>query len=427
MNDLKRTGQQLLSHTFRALEHRNFRLFFIGQTISWIGTWMQQIALGWLAYKLSNSALWLGVVTFSSQAPTFFLSPFSGAVVDRFNRHKLVIATQGLCMVQATVLAVLTLMHVVQIWQLIVLGIFLGIVNAFDMPGRQAFMVQMVDRKEDLPNAIALNSSLVNAARLIGPTVAGFLIALVGEGMCFLLNAVSYVAVLCALFLMKVVPVSLERRRETDMFSHLKEGWRYAFGSAPIRGLILLLAATNLFGAPYSVLMPVFARDVFHGGAHALGFLMTAAGIGALSGAIMLAARQAVPGLGKWVLASAVIYGLGLICFSLTSNMQLAMVMLVFVGFGMMVQMAATNTMLQTITDEDKRGRVMSLYTMAFMITPFGGLAAGALASHIGGPKTVLICGVLTLLCGLFFARYLPALRKEIRAIYVAKGIIQEQ
>lgn len=384
---------------------------------------MQQIAIGWLAYRLSHSAFLLGLVTFAAQAPTFFLCPFTGAVVDRFNRHKLVIATQSLCMVQAFALAALTLSKSTQIWHLIALGIFIGIVNSVDMPARQSFMVQMVDDKEDLPNAIALNSSLVNAARLIGPTLAGFLIGLVGEGMCFLINGLSYIAVIGALLLMKVTPLSLAQRRETDVLSHLKEGWTYAFGFAPIRALIVLLAATSLFGTPFTVLMPVFAKDVFHGNADTLGFLMASSGAGALAGALFLASRKKIPGLGKLTLVATIIFGCGLIALGLVHKVWLAYIVLPFVGFGMMVQLAACNTILQTITDEDKRGRVMSLYTMAFMMTPFGGLLAGALAAKIGAGYTVAIGGLLTLVAGLIFGRKLSELRDLVWPVYREKGI----
>lgn len=385
---------------------------------------MQQLALGWLAYRLSNSPFVLGAITFASQAPTFFLSPITGAVVDRVNRHKLVICTQSLCMLQAFILSGLTLAHVVQVWHLFALGIFIAIVNAVDMPGRQAFMVQMVEHKEDLPNAIALNSSLVNAARLVGPTVAGFVISWVGEGWCFFLNGVSYLAVILALIMMKVTPLPPVERKATDPYSHLKEGWSYVFGFAPIRALILLLAITSLFGAPYSVLMPVFAKKVFSGNAQLLGLLMGSAGVGALTGAIALASRRTVPGLGRWIMLSTLLFGFALIGFGMCHHAATGMLLLVFIGFGFMVQLAATNTVLQTITDDDKRGRVMSFYTMAFMVAPFGGLLGGALADRIGAAHTVLIGGVFTAFAGFIFALQLPRLRAAARTVYIEKGLI---
>lgn len=413
----------MFHHTFRALQHRNFRLFFIGQIISWVGTWMQQVALGWLAYRLSGSPFVLGLVTFAAQSPTFFLSPFTGTVVDHFNRHKLVIVTQSLAMLQAFTLAYLTLTHQVQIWHLICLGIFIGCVNAFDMPGRQSFMVQMVDRKEDLPNAIALNSSLVNAARLIGPTVAGFVISLVGEGFCFAINGASYTAVIAALCLMRVPRLVIERRPNVHAMEHLLEGWRYAFGSAPIRSLILLLAWVAFIGQPFTVLMPVFAKRIFHGGAETLGFLMCASGVGSLAGAMYLASRKEIPGLGRLCLWATIIFGVGLIALGLASNAFVAMFILLFVGYGMMVQLAATNMILQTITDEDKRGRVMSLYTMAFMTTPFGALLEGWIADRFGTPGVTVLSGVLTLAGAILFALVLPKIRGEVWRIYETKGI----
>jgi MFS family permease len=412
------------SHVYRALRHRNFRLFFIGQIISWVGTWMQQVALGWLAYKLSNSALVLGLVTFATQAPTFLLSPFSGALVDRVDRRRLVVITQSLAMVQALVIAALTLTHFIQVWHLVVLGILLGVVNSADMPGRQSLMVHMVENKADLPNAIALNSSLVNAARLVGPTIAGFLIGWVGEGMCFLLNGLSYVAVIIALMMMRIDHSTEPAESEAQIIDHLKEGWRYALGFAPIRSLIVLLALVSLLGAPYTVLMPVFAKDVFHGGASTLGILMGAAGVGSLVGAIFLASRTRVPGLGSWVTISTLLFGAGLAIFAVTKLLWLAMIVLLVVGFGMMVQLAAINMILQTLADEDKRGRVMSLYTMAFMTTPFGGLAAGWLASHYGAQNTTLISGILIVICGLVFATQLPSLRRSARPVYIQKGVM---
>jgi MFS family permease len=419
----QRVELSMFKHTFRALQHRNFRLFFIGQIISWIGTWMQQVAIGWLAYRLSGSPFVLGLVTFAAQSPTFFLSPFSGAVVDNVSRRKLIITTQSLAMLQAFVLAYLTLTHQVQIWHLIALGICIGVINSFDMPGRQSFMVQMVDRKEDLGNAIALNSSLVNAARLLGPTIAGFLIGLVGEGMCFAINGLTYIAVITALAMMRVPRSVVERRADVHPWTHMQEGWRYAFGSAPIRAFILLLGFVAFIGQPFTVLMPVFAKKIFHGGPDTLGLLMCATGIGSLAGAIYLASRKEIPGLGVIALWSTIVFGVGLIGLGLAPNIYVALVVLLFAGFGMMVQLAAINTCLQTIVDEDKRGRIMSLYTMAFMTTPFGALLEGWIADRIGTPMVTLIAGILTVGAGLLFATQLPKLRAEVWRIYETKGI----
>lgn len=413
----------MFEHTFRALQHRNFRLFFIGQIISWIGTWMQQIAIGWLAYRLSGSPFILGLVTFAAQSPTFFLAPFTGAVVDNVSRHKLIIATQSCAMLQAFALAYLTLTHQIQIWHLIALGVFLGIVNAFDMPARQSFMIQMVDRPEDLPNAIALNSSLVNTARLLGPTVAGFVIGLVGEGLCFAINGISFIAVIFALTRMRVPPWVTQRRADVRPWDHMREGWDYAFRSAPIRSMILLLAWVAFIGQPFTVLMPVFAKTTFHGGPDTLGFLMGASGVGSLVGAMYLASRREVPGLGKIILATTLLFAIGLIALGLAPNFWLALFILLFVGFGMMVQLSATNMCLQIIVDEDKRGRVMSLYTMAFMTTPFGALLEGWIANQIGTPLTTVFAGLLTLASGLLFATQLPKLRAEVWRIYASKGI----
>lgn len=384
---------------------------------------MQQVALGWLAYRLTNSPFDLGLVTFASQSPTFFLCPFTGVAVDRFNRHKLVMITQTLAMLQAFTLAYLTLTNQVQLWHLLCLGIFIGCVNAFDMPGRQSFMVQMVDRKEDLPNAIALNSSLVNAARLIGPTIAGFVISIVGEGFCFALNGMTYIAVIIALGLMRVPKLVVERKQQVHPFVHLLEGWKYAIGSAPIRSMILLLAWVAFIGQPFTVLMPVFAKKIFHGGAETLGFLMCASGVGSLAGAIYLASRKQIPGLGRICLWATLIFGAGLIGLGTAKDASLAMFILLFVGYGMMVQLASTNMILQTITDEDKRGRVMSLYTMAFMTTPFGALLSGWLADRFGTPMVTVVSGVLTIAGALLFASVLPKIRGEIWRIYETKGI----
>ncbi len=410
----------------RALRYRNFRLFFAGQSISLIGTWMQRIALGWLVYRMTNSAFLLGLVGFTGQLPTFLFSPFAGVLADRMNRHRLLILTQVMAMIQAVILAFLVLMDMILIRHIIVLSIILGLINAVDTPVRQSFMVEMIERKDDLGNAIALNSSMVNGARLIGPSIAGILIAAVGEGVCFLINGISYLAVIIALLAMHIT-----RKNATPKTSHvlrdLKEGFAYAFGFAPIRAILLLLSLVSLMGMSYAVLMPIFARDILHGGPHTLGFLMAAAGVGALIGALSLASRETVLGLGAWIVRAAAVLGIGLILTSLSRVVWLSFIFLLLIGYGMMIQMASSNTVLQTIADDDKRGRVMSFYAMAFMgMAPFGSLIAGSLASKIGATNTLIIGGIFCLVGSTVFATRLPTLRKMVHPIYVKMGIIPE-
>ena len=413
-------------HVFRALKHRNYRLFFGGQSISLVGTWMQQVALSWLVYRMTNSPFLLGIVGFIGQIPTFLFSPFAGVFADRHNRRNMLVVTQALSLVQAMVLAFLILTKNIHVWQIILLSGLLGIINSFDIPIRQSFTVEMVENREDLANAIALNSSMVNAARLIGPSIAGILIASVGEGMCFLLNAVSYIPVIISLLLMKVTKKDV-RSQTRDIFLELKEGVSYAFNFSPIKHILLLLALVSLMGVPYQVLMPVFAKDIFHGGAHTLGFLVAMSGIGALIGAIYLAARKSVLGLGRIIAYSAAFFGVGIIIFSLSRQLWLSMLLLLLCGFGMMIQMASSNIVLQTIVDEDKRGRVMSFYTMSFMgMSPFGCLLAGSLASKIGATNTLLFGGAACILGAILFASKLPSIREKIHPIYAKKGIIPE-
>ena len=417
---------EFVKQTLRALRHKNYRLFFGGQSLSLIGTWMQQVALGWLVYRLTDSAFLLGLVGFSSQIPTFILASVAGVLADRYNRHKIIITTQTLAMIQAFILAFLTLSGKIQIWQILLLSLFSGMINAFDMPTRQSFVIDMVEDRNDLPNAIALNSSMFNAARLIGPTLAGVLITALGEGMCFLINAISYIAVIAALFLMNIIPMANNNTRE-KVLEGLKEGIKYAYNFKPIRTLLLLIGLVSLTGMPYTVLMPVFAKDILHGDAHTLGFLFGAVGSGALIGAIYLASRKSVLGLGRWIAIATSIFSLGLLFFSFSRNIYLSVGLMLFTGFGMMMQMASTNTLLQTLVDDDKRGRVMSLYVMAFMGTaPFGSFMAGTLASTIGAPYTVLSSGVICLIGALIFYKYLPSLRKHIRPIYIKMGILPE-
>ncbi|ARS37591.1 MFS transporter [Pontibacter actiniarum] len=415
-----------LSGMFRALSSRNYRLFFVGQGISLIGTWMQQIALSWLVYRLTDSVFLLGAVTFSSQIPSFILGPFAGVLADKFNRHKVLLVTQTLSMVQASTLAVLVLTDTIEIWHVLALSAFLGVINGFDISTRQAFVVEMVERREDLSNAIALNSSMFNMARLVGPTIAGLLIAAVGEGMCILINAVSYVAVIGSLLLMRLKP--FERvQQQRKVWQSLRDGFQYAFGFPPIRALIIIVALLSLFGMPFTVLLPVFARDILHGGANTLGYLMGASGLGALSGALFLAQRKSVVGLGKVLLFTMTLFGLALIAFSFSTMLLLSLALMLFTGFGMIVTMASCNTLLQTLVDDDKRGRVMSLYSTAFMgMAPIGSMLAGSVAEQVGVGYTLAGCGVLCAFSIIPFAINRPKLRRMVQPIYERLGIVPE-
>jgi len=409
---------------FRSFHYRNYRLFFGGQSISLIGTWIQRIATPWLVYQISGSVFLLGLVGFAGQIPTFLIAPFAGVLTDRWNRYHILIGTQIAAMIQALILAFLYFTGTIEVWHIVVLSIFLGCINAFDVPARQSFVVEMVEKKEDLGNAIALNSSMVNGARLLGPSIAGLLIAFAGEGICFLVNGLSYLFVIASLLFMKVTPRKINNKN-TRVFKEMKEGFSYAFGFAPIKYIILLLGLVSLMGMPYSVLMPVFAKEILHGGSHTFGFLMGASGLGALTGALYLASRKNVLGLGRIIALSAGIFGLGLITFSLSRIFLLSLALMVITGLGMMLQMASSNTILQTIVDDDKRGRVMSLYTMAFMGTaPFGSFLAGVLAKIMGAPNTLLFGGVSCIFGAFIFARKLPELKRLIRPIYVKLGFI---
>ncbi|WP_299755211.1 MFS transporter [uncultured Pontibacter sp.] len=415
-----------LSGMFRALSSRNYRLFFIGQGISLVGTWMQQIALSWLVYRLTDSVFLLGAVTFSSQIPSFILGPFAGVLADKFNRHKVLIVTQALSMVQASTLAVLVLTNTIEIWHVLALSAVLGTINGFDIATRQAFVVELIERREDMSNAIALNSSLFNMARLVGPTIAGLLIAAVGEGICILINAISYIAVIGSLLLLRLKP--FERvQQQRKVWQSLKVGFQYAFGFPPIRALIMIVALLSLFGMPFTVLLPVFARDILQGGANTLGYLMGASGFGALSGALFLAQRKSVVGLGKVIIFTMSVFGLALIAFSFSEVLLLSLVLMLFSGFGMIVTMASCNTLLQTLVDDDKRGRVMSLYATAFMgMAPIGSMLAGSVAEQIGVAYTLAGCGLLCALSIVPFAVNLPKLRQMVQPIYERLGIVPE-
>ena len=410
----------------RAFRHRNYRLFFGGQGVSLIGTWMQQIAMSWLVYDLTNSAFMLGVVGFTGQIPTFLFASIAGVYADRWNRHRLIIATQTLAMLQAAILAVLTLTGWIQVWHVLILSGCLGIVNAFDIPARQSFVVDMIEDRGDLGNAIALNSFMFNGARLIGPSIGGVLIGTLGEGICFLINAVSFLGIIAALLAMKIRQ-PLKRDGKFNLWRDLREGLSYAYRFTPIRAILLQLALISLMGMSYAVLMPVFARDILHSGPHMLGFLMASTGIGALTGAAYLAARKTILGLGRLIAASSGLLGIALISFALSRLPWLSLCLLFFVGVGMIIQMAASNTILQSIVEEDKRGRIMSLFAVAGMgMTPFGSLFAGTLASRIGAPDTLIISGAVCIAGALLFAINLPRIRQKVRPIYIEKGIISQ-
>jgi MFS family permease len=414
------------SVVFRSLKYRNYRLFFTGQSISLIGTWMQRIAMPWLVYHMTGSALLLGVVGFAGQIPSFLLSPVAGVLTDRWSRYHVLVVTQILSLVQATVLAWLCLAGVVQIWEIIVLSIILGCINAFDVPARHSFVIDMVEKKEDLGNGIALNSLMFNGARLIGPSIAGIMLASTSEGICFLLNAISYIFVIISLMMMRL-QIKKTQRKEKHISSELREGFRYVFGFAPIKHLLILLSISSLMGMSYSVLMPVFAKEILHGGSHTFGFLMGAAGFGALMGALFLASRKSVLKLGRIVPASTIVFGAGLLGLSFSRIFPLSLLLMIFIGLGMMMQTAASNTILQTITDDDKRGRVMSFYTMAIMGTaPFGSLIAGWLAKVIGTPSTIFAGGLSCIIGAMFFLKKLPELKALVRPVYVRMGIIPE-
>ncbi|WP_199688438.1 MFS transporter [Pontibacter oryzae] len=415
-----------LGDMFRALRSRNYKLFFVGQGISLIGTWMQQVALSWLVYRLTDSVFLLGAVTFSSQIPSFLLGPFAGVLADKFNRHKVLLLTQTLSMVQAFTLAALVLTDTIEIWHVLALSAFLGTINGFDIATRQAFVVELVEKREDMSNAIALNSSMFNMARLAGPPIAGLLIAAVGEGVCILINAVSYLAVLGSLLLMRLKPFE-QVQQQRKVWESLKDGFRYAFGFPPIRALIVIVALLSLFGMPFTVLLPVFARDILHGGANTLGYLMGASGLGALSGALFLAQRKSVEGLGKVIIYTMLLFGCALIAFSFSEVFTLSLLLMLFSGFGMIVTMASCNTLLQTIVDDDKRGRVMSLYATAFMgMAPIGSMLAGSVAEQVGVGYTLAGCGFLCAISVIPFAMNRPKLRQMVQPIYERLGIVPQ-
>ena len=409
-----------LNLMLRSLRHRNFQLFFSGQLISLIGTWMQTVAESWLVYRLTGSSLLLGSVAFASQIPVFLFASIGGTIADRHNRHRIVIATQSCAMVLAAIYAWLTLTNRIQVWQIFVLAALLGVVNAFDIPGRQAFIVDMVGR-EDLMNAIALNSSMFNGARVIGPAVAGILVAKIGEGWCFAANSISYIAVLTGLLLMRVPRFEPPPTRKSAV-ENMIEGFRFVKQTSPIKTLLLMLGLVSLVGMPYAVLMPIFADQILHGGARGLGMLMGSTGVGALIGALTLAAKQGLKGLGKWVATTSMCFGVALIAFSWSRTLWLSMLLLVPVGFMLMVQMASSNTLIQSMVPDQLRGRVMAVYSMMFMgMAPFGAFFAGAIAHNIGAPWTISIGGIACIGGSAVFASKLAQFRQEARELIIAQ------
>lgn len=403
-----------VSHVWRALRHRNFKLFFAGQSVSLIGTWMTRLATSWLVYRLTHSALLLGVVSFSAQIVSFALGPFAGVWVERLNRRKLLVFTQAAAAAQSLAMAALTLTHVITLWEIIALAALQGVINAFDMPGRQSFIVQMVEDRNDLSNAIAINSSMASGARLIGPAVAGLVVAALGEGWCFLIDGISYFAVIASLLLMRIKPLRTPRPR-AGMLAPMREGWDYVRSFPPIRTLLMFFALISLMGYPYMVLLPVFAGQVLHGGAATLGWLTGASGVGAVLSALSLAARKSVAGLPRMIQVAAAMLGGTLVLFGLSHWLWASLLLMVFAGFGLMQFAAACNILIQSLVSEDKRARVMSYYTMAFFgAAPFGSLLAGTLAHHIGAPHTMLITGAFCLAGALWFTLEVANIRSHL-------------
>jgi MFS family permease len=413
-----------ISQIGRALRHRNFRLFYFGQSISVIGTWMTRIATTWLVYRLTHSALLLGVVSFSGQIAAFILGPFAGVWVERLNRRKLLVWTQAAGAVQSLGLAALTLTHVITLWEIIALASLQGVINSLDMPGRQSFLVQMVEDREDLSNAIAINSSMANAARLIGPAIAGVVIGAVGEGWCFFIDGVSYFAVIASLLLMHLKPSQIHRHA-ASMLEQMREGWDYVRTFRPIRTILLTFALISLMGYPYTVLLPIFAAQILHGGAHTLGWLSAATGIGALTSAVSLALRRTVLGLTRMIQIASATLGVALILFGFSHVLWLSIVLMIFAGFGLIQTASVSNTIIQSLVPEDKRARVTGYYTMAFFgASPFGSLLAGALAHRIGAPHTVMFTGACCIAASLWFTSEMPKIRAVMRPIYQQMGLL---
>ena len=408
----------------RALASRNYRLFFGGQSVSLVGTWITRVATSWLVYRLTGSVLLLGVVGFAGQIPTLVLAPFTGVLVDRWDRHRILVVTQALSLAQSAALAVLTLSGVITVPHVLLLQLAQGVINAFDTPARQAFVSEMVEDRADLPNAIALNSSMVNGSRIIGPSIGGLVIGAVGEGWCFALDALSYVAVIASLLAMRLVPRP-RPHRDTRLREELAAGFHYVTRFVPVRSALILLSLVSVAGMPYTVLMPAISANVLHGGPHTLGFLMTASGAGALGGALYLASRRSVLGLGRAMAVASSTFGAGLVAFSLSRSLWLSLALLPVVGAGMMITMAAANTVIQTVVREELRGRVMAFYTMAFLGTaPVGSLIAGFVADRLGPQRTIMLGGLSCIAAGVWFSLRLPRLRELVRPIYVERGIL---
>jgi MFS family permease len=412
------------AHAWSALRHRNFQLFVWGQGISLMGTWMTRVATSWLVYRLTHSALMLGVVGFAGQILAFLLAPFAGVWIERLERRKVLLWTQVVAAVQSLVMAALTLAHVITIKEIIALSALQGVVNAFDLPARQSFLVQMIDDRADLGNAIAINSSMQNGARLIGPAVAGLVIAGFGEGWCFLIDGVSYLAVIASLLWMHIKPLTIQRAA-ISMLEQMREGWDYVNGFRPMRNILLLFALISLMGWPYTVLLPIFAGQVLHGGPHTLGWLSGASGLGAVGSAVSLALRKSVLGLTRMIVIATAIFGSALVFFGLSHTLWLSLLMMLFAGFGMLQTAAASNTVIQTLVPEDKRARVMSYYTMAFFgMAPLGSLLAGGLAHWIGAPHAVMITGACCVAGAVWFAFQLPKIHAAIHPIYDDMGLL---
>jgi MFS family permease len=416
-----------LAHTFRALRHANFRRFFVGQGLSLIGTWLQQIAMGWVTWRLSGSALLLGVVAFCSNVGILALGPFAGVIADHVNRRRALFVTQSLLLAQAVTLAVLAALGRMEVWHLVACALWLGVVSAFDIPLRQSLYVHLVDARADLPNAIALNSLLVNSARVVGPALAGLLLAAAGEALCFALNALSFVAVIIAISRLEWPREEAPPPLRGGFWASWKEGARYALGFAPVRALLALVALVAWTITPYSSLMPIYAGKIYGGGPHTLGFLLAAAGTGALATTTYLASRTTIRGLGRIIVGAAAVAGLALAVFAWLTVFPVALVLLALVGGGVILAAASANTIIQTIVDDRLRGRVAGFYTMAFLgVAPLGNLAAGALAKAVGVQATFALNGLVCAVAALWFWRRLPALAKELRPTYVRLGIITE-
>ena len=419
-------GFEKVSDIFISLKSRNYRLYFIGQGVSLIGSWMQNIALSWLIYRLTGSVFLLGFIGFTNQIPMLILTPFTGVMTDRYSRHKIMLLAQALFMLHATIMAVLVLLNVIEVWHIIALSVFFGIISAFDAPARQALVVDLIDKPEDLSNAIALNSAIFNGARLVGPAIAGIIIAIAGEGICFVLNTLSFAAVIIALLMIKI-PLKKENKKLSNFKNSFTEGLQYTFRTLPIRTLIILLAILSLFGVPFIVLLPAYAKEILHGGADTLGYLMSGLGAGALLGALYMAARKSVIGLDKVIYLNLLLLGISIILASLSNNIHFSLVSLFLAGISMILTLAAINTMLQTLTEETMRGRVMSFYAMALMgLFPVGNLISGSIASGIGITYTLIIGGIITIISGIIFAIRIPVLREYMQPIYIEKGILPE-